>query len=140
MLKNQEFILNWLAATPAFKVLRLERLKKWNNHEIKMVRKSITREEAVYTLVDGHFAIDCACGNVRGGIEISDADANAIYDLANTFRKPKHTFYANNSLVLELLYFAEENQNSLEIICNGCKREFLLTSESYKEIIDKINE
>ncbi len=100
-----------------------------------MAQKSITRGEATYTLVDGHFAIDCACGNKGSRFEIKDQEANDIYELLRNFRS-QHTFYANRYIMKELL----RDSQGLEFVCNGCKREFLLTSESYQEIIDKIRE
>lgn len=102
-----------------------------------MAQKSLKREEATYTLVDGHFAIDCACGNKGSRFEIRDGERNDIDELLKNFRS-QHTFYANRYVMKKLL--ADSPGNSLEFACKGCKREFLLTSESYQEIIDKINE
>lgn len=98
-----------------------------------MAQKSLTREEATYTLIDGHFAIDCACGNKGSMFEIRDQEANDIYELLRTFRS-QHTFYANNYIIKELF----KEGDSLEIICKSCKNEILFTYESYEEIMKKL--
>jgi len=113
-----------------------------------MAQKSLTREEAVYTLVDGHFAIDCACGlgedvDFRNHLH-EDTDLQENYQLSNLERgrNLSHMFYMNHPVVesyLDTYHRKEEGKESLVIICKGCKNEIQLTYESYQEIIEKLS-
>ena len=112
-----------------------------------MAQKSLTREEGVYTLVDGHFAIDCACGgediSFRNHLQENNDFEQNYRDSSSTrvIEAPKHTFYINNIIVgsyLDTYHRKEEGDEPLVIICKSCKNELPLTYESSRGILKKL--
>ncbi len=104
---------------------------------------SITREEGTYSFINGHFAIDCSCGNLDIEARVGDEYTNRMYRMASTGREiiTKHTFYARDMIINSLLesHQEEEGDEPLSIICRNCERDFALTYESSREIAREIH-
>src|SRR3989344_3694746 len=86
----------------------------------------LRREEATYSLIDGHFAIDCACGGInkvyfRNHVQEGFEDFQGLYQTSNStrMREVKHTFYINLEMIepwLDWRHHESEGKKPLEII------------------------
>lgn len=110
---------------------------------IKSKMQSIKRKEGTYGLEEGHFVIDCSCGNSEEEISFKDRYQQRDYNFVSFSRthKPKNTFCMNEVVIEEWLGMGNGAVGkALEFRCGNCQREFKLTRESYQQIIEEINQ
>jgi len=110
----------------------------------------LRREEATYSLIDGHFAIDCACGGInkvyfRNHVQEGFEDFQGLYQTSNStrMREVKHTFYINLEMIepwLDWRHHESEGKKPLEIICKKCDRNFKFTCESFQKLMDELHQ
>ena len=111
----------------------------------------LRREEATYSLIDGHFAIDCACGVAEGVSFKNHIWRGAFGNFEKNYELSKmsgtneaiHTFYVNIELIepwLDKEHHESEGKRPLEIICKKCDKNFKFTYESFQKLMDELHQ